>query len=444
MRLTERNKRTPSGLARFLDEHEDCPKGFEILRDSSLVTVVCRGCESSFSYLTEVAATEPTEVERALGELADGGPPRPEEPPAVDETEASSTATTGDVAADHDGDAGGADRPGPDRFADWRRERRLRLPVRPHGESPPPAANGSSAHSRPDSNGAAPVSTRRAPRRAARLGTTGRPTAPAADAEQDSSPPPGRPHRLPPPGPHATERKKVLDGGLRELALRTAGVVDAVNRRRRPIALAAMSLAGAYVLLALSTGSEPGASDTGNPLRSAELPLEAAPPGEAEEPVAGDARTLETLEGGGPDAATVEGGAGRFELVLPPGWDRGSAGDGSDLYRSASGEAEVLIKVETGSGVGLGTLADRGAAFLAMRLSPGAEVQRTPAREQGEVLAVARSSGGDRVQTAYVASADDTQYLVVLSHDDNAPALDRLQAEGIVRSFETTGAKTAG
>ena len=79
MRVTERNTHVPSGLTRFLTLHEDCPRGLQIIRDQSLVTIVCHGCESSFSYLTKVAPGDPTEVERALqGLTAESS--EPEEP----------------------------------------------------------------------------------------------------------------------------------------------------------------------------------------------------------------------------------------------------------------------------------------------------------------------------------------------------------------------------
>lgn len=419
MGLTQRNKHTPSGLTRFLAEHEECPKGLETLRDSSLVTVICHGCEASFSYLTEVHATEPTEVERALNELASGAPeqsgsgaPKADSPPQPAESGVSAAET----AAPASNRALAAPRVQPnsngadvlrDEGAEWRRERGLRMPVR------------------------------------SRSGTGPRPTADGAGSIR-SVPPPvpgssGRPRRLPPPGPHSNERIRVPKRKrVEELTTRLNRLFAAVARRRRPIAMAAMSLAGAYVVVVLSAGGEQGASDTGSPLGSADLPLQAAPPGEAEDPVAGDARTLESLEGGGPDAEPIDGGDGSFEVTLPPDWQRGTTDQGSDVYRSASGAATVLIKVEKDAGAGLGTLADRAAAFLAIKLSPGAEVKRIPAREEGELLAVARADG-DPVQTAYVAAADELQYLVATSHEDDAPALERLQAEGIVRSFESAG-----
>ena len=465
MRLTERYKRVPSGLTRFLGDHEDCPKGFEILRDRSLVTVVCRGCDSSFSYLTDVAATEPTEVERALSELA-GEPsssengdrptkrvsaPEPEppaEPEWAIEPESSPQPAPAPKTEPMPPSANGAARSAtPDPASTWRSERRLKLPIRPRSVGGPgPAANGAQGNSTQAD------------------GSRANGFHPGALANSRPPRPSEGPRRLPPPGPHRRERTRVtkrrrvdLAGRIRVARDRVTAVgrradigpsvrdmATAIVSRRRSIAMAAMSLAGAYVVLALSTGGEPGATDTPDRLGTADLPLQAAPPGEAEDPVAGDARTLEPLESGGPDAAPIEGGDGSFEVTLPPGWERGTTDEGGDLYESASGAASVLIKVETESGVGLGTLADRGAAFLAMRLSPGAEVKRIPAREQGDLLAVARSSGGDQLQIAYVASAGDTHYMVVSGYDDAAPALDRLEAESIVRSFEPAAAGSSG
>ena len=52
------------------------------------------------------------------------------------------------------------------------------------------------------------------------------------------------------------------------------------------------------------------------------------------------------------------------------------------------------------------------------------------------MLAVARATGGDEVQTAYVAEANGVQYMVVSSYDEDASSMERLQAEGIVRSFD--------
>lgn len=376
MRLTERNTHAPSGLTRFLVAHESCPKGLEILRDRSLVTVVCHGCESSFSYLTEVTASEPTEVERALEELAEGRR----------STDAGESESAGEAPA-----------------SDGRREAGPATAA-PRLLAPPGPAPPGSAVTAPPANGSGP----------------------------------SHPRRLPPPGPHARRQRRRARAGSRrhQIAARAKTIVRAASRRRRPIAMAAMSLAGAYVVVALSAGGEEGASDTGSPLGSADLPLQAAPPGEAEDPIAGDARTLEPTHAGGPDAAPTSGANGAFELTLPSGWKAGSTDAGNDLYEAPSEAAQVLVRVEPAPKSGLARLADRGAAVLAMRLSPRAEVKRIPARAEGELLAVARSSGGEEVQTAYVTSANGLRYMVVSSHDDDASALDRLQAEAIVRSFE--------
>jgi hypothetical protein len=463
MRLTERNKRTPSGLTRFLGEHESCPKGFEVLRDSSLVTVLCRGCDSSFAYLTEVGETEPTEVERALQSLAGAEPaPKPAEPtgpppePSRPSTKASSP-PSGEAKPPSPTPPGAlSDPPDPPRWVLTRRPTRER-PSLPYPALGPPSKRNGAGSDRPpavSSNGASRAGaeewdpSKRTPK--PRRGVLTRPLAASAKTIADDTwlPRPGRmrprrrlgPFRLRPPGPQAVEKKRIPRRPLGEaLEIQAAGIARAISRRRRPIAMAALSLAGAYVVLVLSTGGERGATSPGTPLGSAELPLQAAPPGEAEDPVAGDARTLEPLAGGGPDAAATEGGDGSFEVSLPPDWEHGSAAGGADLFQSASGEAEVLIEVETGEQVGLGDLGDRAAAFLAISLSPGAEVKRIPAREESGLLAVARSSGGDEVQTAYVAKAGDVGYLVVEGHDDDAPAIDRLQAESIVRSFEPAG-----
>jgi hypothetical protein len=213
-------------------------------------------------------------------------------------------------------------------------------------------------------------------------------------------------------------------------------VVRAVFRRRRPIAMAALSLAGAYVVIALSTGGERSSSET-PAIGGADLPLQAAPPEDSESGTGADGtRTLESFDDGGPDAAPVSGADGSFELTLPPGWEQGSTDRGSDLFEAPGGHADVLVRVERKSEGGVGELADRGAAFLAVRLPAGAKVERIPSRSEGDLLAVARASGGDEVKTAYVAEAEGVQYLVVSSYDEDASSMDRLQAGGIVRSFE--------
>jgi hypothetical protein len=205
--------------------------------------------------------------------------------------------------------------------------------------------------------------------------------------------------------------------------------------------MAVLSLAGAYVLIALSTGGEQSSSETGQPaIGGNELPLEASGT-ETEAAVAEGARTLETPAAGGPDAAPVKGGGERFELTLPPGWTATTTTAGSDLYTAADGNATILIRVEDQPGDSLGDLADGAAAYLAELLPAGATVKRIPSRPEGALLAVARTKGSKETKTAYVASAGSVQYLVVSRDEGDASAMDRLEAEGIVRSFKPTAAK---
>jgi hypothetical protein len=72
MRVSERRKSTPVGLSRFLVAHRE-HDGFETLRDRSLVTVVCSGCEASFSYLKPFEEDTPEDVDAALAQITGGG-----------------------------------------------------------------------------------------------------------------------------------------------------------------------------------------------------------------------------------------------------------------------------------------------------------------------------------------------------------------------------------
>lgn len=73
MRGSERTTTTPVGLSRFLVAHRG-HGGFETLRDNSLVTVVCSGCEASFSYLKPPEEEEtPADIDAALAWITRGG-----------------------------------------------------------------------------------------------------------------------------------------------------------------------------------------------------------------------------------------------------------------------------------------------------------------------------------------------------------------------------------
>ena len=406
MRVTERNNHAPSGLTRFLRMHEECQRGLEILRDEGLVTIVCHGCESSFSYLTNVPPGNPTEVEQALEALASN-----RSRPAVNV----------------DG-AGGSKRPEADAESFWSPPQRLPRPAR--APSPPPTTP---ASRRPSMLSAA--------RRVA--GLTGESTT----ADPSPGPPPagpaghaGKPKRLPPPGPLAPRQRPARPRlhQLTALAGRSKGLAIALKRRRQPVAMAVLSLAGAYVLIALSAGGEPSSSETVSAPGGTEVPLQAPPPEDvASGAVADGERTLESFDAGGPDATPVSGAGHTYELTMPPGWEQGSTDTDSALFQASSGNAHVLVRTEKPEeGRNVSELADRGAVFLALRLPAGARVERIPSRPEGELLAVARTSGGDEVMTAYVAQSDGIQYLVISSYEEDASSMERLQAEGAVRSFD--------
>jgi hypothetical protein len=201
--------------------------------------------------------------------------------------------------------------------------------------------------------------------------------------------------------------------------------------------LAALALAGGYVLFGLGSGSEPSSSEGGPPVGGPDLPLDAseveAAPAPTEPPVAGDARTLGSAAAGDSDAEPFTGPGGRYELTLPPGWTRERTDRGSTRLRSADGKAEITIRVQKGP-VPLGDLAGRATAALDERDGLGAP-RRTESRSLGELLAVARANGSAGVAQAYVAEADGLQFVVISERSDDASALVRVQADGVVRSF---------
>lgn len=246
--------------------------------------------------------------------------------------------------------------------------------------------------------------------------------------------PAGGPSRLPPPGPLARRRRrpvrKRLQGGLRSAG---APALAIVTQRRRPIAIAVLSLAGAYALVALSTGSEPSSSQSPAPLGGPPLPLEVAgtkgaAPATAAQPRASSAEVL--------GARRISAAGGRFELSLPSDWRRAGAGGDAAVFRGPSGEAEVTVLVEPSTGAGLPELAAAAAAYLAARGPRGAEIERIPARPEGDLFKVARARGGDETRTAYVARAGGDQYLVVSSRDDDASGRTRERIEALVRKLE--------
>ena len=178
--------------------------------------------------------------------------------------------------------------------------------------------------------------------------------------------------------------------------------------------MAALALAGAYVLVGLGAGSEPSSSDTATPLGGADLPLDA----------------------GRPDSSRVTGSGGLFAVAVPPDWEQSGTDFGDTLFAAPDGEAEVLVRVSGSSQIALGEQADRATSFLAGELAPGAELSRLRPQLEGALLAVARSSGGGEQSTAYVAAAEGTRYLLISTHAEDASTLRRLQADELIRSFE--------
>jgi hypothetical protein len=86
--------------------------------------------------------------------------------------------------------------------------------------------------------------------------------------------------------------------------------------------------------------------------------------------------------------------------------------------------------------VSLTALGDRAAAFLALRMPPGAQVTRIPSVATGELLSVAEVAGAGRVENAYVGISGPLRYLVVRRYDDDSTALARLQADSVVAGLK--------
>jgi hypothetical protein len=388
MRLIEREQDTPNGLTRFLLGHEDCPRGLEVMRDGELITVICHGCEASFSYVTIAAASEPTEVDLALEQMAseDGArPSAPSEPGG--------------------GDSGVADKV----------DAAL---VSEDGE--PPIVKAVKQARRWDR------SSEKSP-----------------DSAQEALPA-GEPARLRPPGPLARRRRRRASATPLRWSARVgptlAGGARSISRRRRPIVLTALALGGAYLLVALGTGGDPTSSDTGAPVGGPDLPLQAdqeqVPPSAADTgSLADGARTLE--EGSeGADAEPFTGPNGQYELTLPSGWTKETTQRGSVALSSADEQTAVLIRTNSGPDQGVGELADQAAQQLAQR-AVGASVTRIPSRSEGELLAVAKVSRKGEVSTAYIAEAGGVQYLVIASRAVEASALARLEQRGVITSFRS-------
>jgi hypothetical protein len=78
----------PVGLSNFLASHRECSGGLITLQDRGAVTILCRGCEASFSFLTNGSGASARDVDHALARLANGTPKPPRRPrpagPGVD------------------------------------------------------------------------------------------------------------------------------------------------------------------------------------------------------------------------------------------------------------------------------------------------------------------------------------------------------------------------
>jgi hypothetical protein len=206
--------------------------------------------------------------------------------------------------------------------------------------------------------------------------------------------------------------------------------------------MAALGLGGAYMLIALSLGGQPSSSQTGA-AGGSDVPTTPGPvPTATTGSVADDARTLQTFDAGGPDVQDVAVPAARFQVALPPDWQRTAGADGRSVLRPNGGGAQIDVLSRPRGTLGIGQIADEAAAFLAMGIPPGTKVERLASSPVGSLMAVARSSGADMIKTAYIGVSGSTSYLAVRSLSPDASALVRLQADGIVSSFEPAPADT--
>jgi hypothetical protein len=334
METTERQTTKPIGLARFLVSHGDCGEGFETLRDRRVITVFCRGCEASFSYLTDSARDSSKGVETALGELAE--------------------------------------------------------PSGPDGN---------------DDNGLAPAQPP--------------PLFPAQTPPLERLPTRrGGVRYVPPPGPLSPELRITPTGRQRIDTALHQGVRHALallQRHRRPIALAVLALAGAFVLIALTDGGESNSSQETQP------------------------ESVQVLVAGGPEALDLGDGEGQFDVDLPPTWLSATGTDGRVLLGPVAGGAEIQVLAQPSGDPGTTVdLSADAAALLAQGLPRGARVQSLSAQPVGSLIAVARAKTGSGVRTAYVAPGETAAYLVIEHVRDDAAATVKLQAQGVISSFDPT------
>lgn len=404
MRVSKRTTSTPVGLSRFLVSHRE-HEGFETLRDNSLVTVVCSGCEASFSYLKPPASEEtPAEIDEALARITSG-------------------ASNGK----------GNGRSSPERRA---------VPAPPEppkaakSAGSPRAANGSTSNGHDAAD--APVSPAKRlhePHPFSRLGRS-RPPVPA--------------RRLAPPGPHAPRRRR--NPTFAELVLSPAR--DALDRvvawavpRRRTVALTALAIAGAYVFISLALGDDASSSSSpsapADPIAVEQTAAPVAPPSDAtdptapaEGPMAAGARPLQSFQEGGPGVVDETVAPGNFAVAMPPDWSRGFADDGSTLFAAADGGGEVIVRAQPRGTLTYGQMTDEAANYLSTRVDPGTPVARPTWKRVGNLLSVAVAGESDgHSEIAYIGVTPGTRYLVVRSIQPHASALVRLQADGVVSSL---------
>jgi hypothetical protein len=375
MKTTERQTIKPVGLARFLVAHGECQEGFETARDRRLITVICRGCDSSFSFLTKSPEGAGKEVDAALVELAEATSP---------------------------------ERPSPNGSAPERTE--APKEEQPKDERPihtPPAENRSRV---PDRQGSTP-----------------------------------RHRSVPPPGPLAPRHDRSLstpDRLARSLERHGRRLIAALGRRRRPVALAALGLAGAYVLLGLTVGGEPSSSQDPESLGGTQVPVTAPPssssaPAAPVEPgtVAEAAVPVQTFQAGGPLFQDVVDPP-QFSVALPPEWASSLDTDGSTLFGPIAGGAEIRVAARPRDDLSIGALADEAELSLTQGIIPSGSVERRAAQPAGNLLQVARATTDSAVRTAYIGLGESTAYELIAHLRKDASALVRMQAQGVLSSFQ--------
>ena len=397
MRVSERRTTTPVGLSRFLVTHRE-HDGFETLRDHSLVTVVCSGCEASFSYLKPAEEETPADIDAALAQITSG----------------------------RNGRNGGNGRAA----APTAPERRAEPDV---PESPPrrdvPASSGVNRTETPVA--VSPAERLNEPHPFRRLGR--RPRAVTA-------------RRLAPPGPHAPRRRRNAPFEERVLV----PLRDYLDRavawlvpRRRTIALTVLALAGAYVVIALSQGddanssSEPSTApaDAGGETVAPTAQSTSPPAAPDEGPMAEGARPLQSFEAGGPNV-TDQTVADSFAVAMPPDWTREVNPDGSTLLTADDGGGSVTVIAQPRGTVTYSQMTDEAAAHISTLVEPGTTISRPTWKWVGNLLSVALASEPDgHNEIAYIGVTPDTRYLVIRSIEPAASALVRLQADGIVTSL---------